>query len=144
MLRSFKQLIIPIVLAALAASFPIQTRAQSQSQEKKPSLPVPEKETRRTQFPFRGKIGAVDASAMTITLEGKERKRKIQVTSQTRILKDGKVAKITDAMVGEEVGGVLTRTADGKEEAVSLRLGPKPESKTAAQEESAGKTGGNE
>ena len=52
--------------------------------------------------------------------------RTFQVTSETRIMKAGKPATIDDAVVGDEIGGTY-KEADGKLNAVSLRLGPRPE-----------------
>lgn len=113
------------VLRAQTAAKPVETT----SQEKK-----------SVRLPFRGKVSSVDTAAMTITLDGKEKKRVIHVTSQTRIAKLGKSAKLEDAIVGEEVGGQALRLANGREEAISLRLGPKPETqkpgdKAAAEDE---------
>ncbi|MSU64046.1 MAG: hypothetical protein EXS31_16910 [Pedosphaera sp.] len=79
-------------------------------------------------IPFHGKLGAVDAKAMTITIDGKEKKRVIHVAMHAKITKAGGAAKLEDAVVGEEVRGQLLKT-DGKEEAISLRLGAKPEAK---------------
>jgi hypothetical protein len=53
----------------------------------------------------------------------------IQITPDTRITKLGKPATLDDATVGEIVGGQVKRGADGKESAVSLRIGPAPEGK---------------
>jgi len=64
----------------------------------------------------------VDKTAKTI----KVGERTFHVTSETRIMKAGKPATLDDAVVGEEVGGTY-KEADGKLNAVSLRLGPRPE-----------------
>jgi hypothetical protein len=95
-----------------------------------PVEPKPEqKEMRESRFPFRGKLSEINQKEMTIALVGKEKKRMIHLNKETRITRDGKPAKLSDAVVGEEVGGLLMRTAQGKEHAVSLRLGAKPEEK---------------
>src|SRR2546426_11809069 len=82
----------------------------------------PAKEKKHPRIPFRGKITSVDKNAMTLTLEGKEKNRTIHVTSQTRILKGGKAATLGDVAVGDEVSGQITKTAEGKEEAGTVRI----------------------
>lgn len=72
-------------------------------------------------LPFRGKIGAVDATAKVITVG----ERKFHVTATTKFMKAGKPATFADVTVGEEVGGSY-REEGGKLELASLRIGPKP------------------
>jgi hypothetical protein len=79
------------------------------------------------RVPFVGKVAAVDKTANTITLDGKERHRVIHLTAETRITKAGKPATIDDASVGEQVAGQIVKSASGQEDAVSLRIGPRPE-----------------
>ena len=100
---------------------------QSARAEDKPDAAAAAKKPAADQMPFHGKIGAVDKTAKTITIEGREKGRTIQITSGTKIRKAGKPATLEDATPGEEVGGLAKRLADGKLEAVSLRVGPKPE-----------------
>ena len=85
-------------------------------------------------MPFRGKVSAVDKTAKTITLDGKEKGRTFQITSGTKITKDGKPAVLDDVTVGESVRGVAKENATGKLEAVTLKVGalagnPKPNEK---------------
>ena len=82
-----------------------------------------------TRIPFRGRIHSVDTEAMTVTLDGKVKKRTLQLTAKSKIVKNGKPASLGDALAGEEVGGQIIRHLDGREEVFSIRLGPKPESK---------------
>ncbi len=100
--------------------------ASARAAEKGDAIEATQKSKRSDRAPFQGKIHAVDKAAQTVTLEGKERKRIIHLTAQTRIAKAGQPASLEDAAVGEEVAGQTIRTSDGREEAVSLRLGPKP------------------
>ena len=72
-------------------------------------------------------MAAVEKKDMTIAIEGKEKKRIIHISPQTRIFKEGKPATLDEAALGDEVAGSVRRTTDGKEEAVSLRIGAKPE-----------------
>lgn len=82
---------------------------------------------KNTSIPFKGTIGAVDRTAMTI----KVGERTFVVTSTTRILKAGKPATFSDATVGEECAGSYKKVADDKLEVLSLRIGPKPEGAAA-------------
>jgi len=115
------QLLKIITLCALAAfgstgSFSLQAQeTPAASAEAKKDRPIP----------FNGKINEIDKSAKTIEI-GKVKKRTIHITDTTKIMKAGKTATLEDASVGDEVGGTYRDNA-GKLEAVSLRVGPKPE-----------------
>jgi hypothetical protein len=123
MIKSITRIIVIGLLAAITITVPVR----SQTDDKGTSAPSAEKSKKSASIPFTGKLNAVDKTAMTITLEGKEKKRTIHLTSQTRYMKAGKPATLDDAVVGEEVAGQIVKKAEGQEEAVSLRLGPKPE-----------------
>ena len=80
------------------------------------------KESRAKFRPFTGKIKEVNKAAQTLTLEG-GKAQTFQVTSETKINKEGKPATFDDLAVGEIARGrALDR--DGKWEAVKLNLGP--------------------
>ncbi|MBM3840575.1 MAG: hypothetical protein FJ398_21955 [Verrucomicrobia bacterium] len=105
----------------------LSTPLRAQTAEPKTPATQEAKDKKPAAIPFTGKLGAVDKAAMSITLDGKTKKRTIRLTPQTRILRAGKPATLDDAVVGEEVGGQAIKNAEGQEEAVSLRVGPKPE-----------------
>jgi hypothetical protein len=66
-----------------------------------------------------------------VTLEGKEKVRVFQVTSETKIHKDKKPATLDDVVVGDRVGGAYRENAEGKMELVTLNTGlPQPKGKT--------------
>ena len=98
-------------------------RAAESSKDK--SAQAPKLENKPKQFPFRGNVNAVDKTAKTVTLEGKEKGRTFQITSGTKITKDGKPAVLEDVTVGESVGGLAKESAAGKWEAVTLNIGAK-------------------
>jgi len=116
-----KKLFTLSVLVALIAGVPPTVRAAEAYKDK--SAQAPKSENRPKQLPFRGKVGAVDKTAKTITLEGKEKSRTFQITSGTKITKDGKPAVLDDVTVGESVRGVAKENAAGKLEAVTLKVG---------------------
>lgn len=84
-----------------------------------------------SKFPFHGKVKSVDVSGMTFTLDGAT-PRVFSVTATTKIKKNGVAATLSDAVVGDDVGGLTQKDADGKLTALSVRFGPRPGSKAAA------------
>jgi len=124
MKNCIKRLLALCVLAAFVATSTMTTQAQ----EKKPAPADEAKKDKPKGMPFNGKINAVNKTANTINI-GQEKKRTICITAQTKIMKDGKAATLADATVGEMAGGFARENADGKLEAVSLRIGAKPEAK---------------
>lgn len=87
------------------------------------SVQAPKPTGKPRQMPFRGKVSAVDKTTKTITLEGKENGRTFQITSGTKITKDGKPAVLDDVAVGQSVGGLAKENAAGKWEASTVNLG---------------------
>ena len=112
-----KRLIIALSIAAFAAIGTLPIRAADDKPATEPKAPP----TR--SLPFRGKIDSVDKQAKTV----KVGERVFQITSDTRIMKDGKPATLDDAKAGEEVGGAYREGSDKKLNLVSLRLGARPE-----------------
>lgn len=81
----------------------------------------------RDSYPFRGRIASLDTSARTLILEGKGTRRKVQLTEQTRILRDGSAITLEDLKAGDRVGGTLRKSASGQEEALLVRIVPPKE-----------------
>lgn len=83
--------------------------------------PVENKETRKKPaiMPFQGKLKSVDHSAKTISVG----ERVFQITSETKVSKDGKPAVLADAVVGEKVAGAYRKTEDGKLDATTVKFG---------------------
>lgn len=72
--------------------------------------------------PFHGKLAAVDKVAKTITVG----KRTFQITSETKIKKNGKPATLEDGVVGETVSGYIKPGGEGKLMATTINFGQKP------------------
>ena len=129
MMTSISRFVVAGLLFALSLGTPFRTVADEKEKENSAEAPVKSgaaaQEKKQSRFPFRGKVAAVDTAAKTITLAGKEKNRTIHITAQTKIIKSDKAANLEDAAVGDQVAGQVSRTADGKEEALSLRIGPK-------------------
>ncbi len=117
------------LLAAAIAAAPTQLLAQNTNKpaaEKKP--PVAKQEPaakKKAAHPFRGKLAAVDKVAKTI----KVGESIYQITSETKITKEGQPATLEDGVVGEPVSGYVKPTDDGKMAASTVRFGAKAEAK---------------
>lgn len=73
--------------------------------------------------PFNGKLLAVDRDANTFTVG----KRVFHVTPETKLMKDGKAAKLSDGVLGEKVGGSYVKLESGVLHATKVRFGEKAE-----------------
>jgi len=97
--------------------------------EQKPGVIAKKEDPNGRLVPFHGKLDSVDKTAKSI----KSGERTFQVMPTTKITKDGvQPGTLEDAKVGESIGGAYREGDGGKYQLVSLRLGPKPEKKTAA------------
>lgn len=111
-----------LVAAALIAA-PSAVRAEDTAAPAAPATTEtkPAKQKNADAIPYHGKVVAVDATAMTITV-GED---KLIVTTETKISKDGAKAKLADIVVGDKVTGSYKKGADGKMTAVSIHDGKK-------------------
>ncbi len=117
-----KKLLALAVLTALMTWASPGASAAEGSKDK--SAQGSKSENKPKQMPFRGKVSAVDKTAKTITLEGKEKGRTFQITSATKITKDGKPSVLDEVTVGESVGGLAKEDA-GKWQILTLNVGAK-------------------
>ncbi|MEI9866150.1 MAG: hypothetical protein WDN00_16670 [Limisphaerales bacterium] len=85
------------------------------------------KHKKHDYVPFRGKLVAVDKTAMTL----KVGERTFEISSETKISKASGPATLADGVVGEMVSGAYKKGKDGKLMATSVHFGPKPESDQA-------------
>jgi type IV secretory pathway TrbL component len=117
------------LLAAAIAGTPAQLLAQSTNNPtaaKKTSAAKKEAATKtKGAHPFRGKLAAVDKIAKTI----KVGESVYQITSETKITKDGKPATLEDGIVGEPVTGYVKPAEGGKMAATTVRFGAKADEK---------------
>jgi hypothetical protein len=72
-------------------------------------------------------ISAVDQSAKTFTIAGKETSRVFKITEKTTVTKDGNPATMSDIAEKDEVRGSYWKNADGSLEARTVKLGAKTE-----------------
>jgi len=81
-------------------------------------------------IPFHGMVSAVDQSAKTFTIAGKEKSRVFKVTDKTTVTKGGNAATMKDIAENEEVSGSYWNNADGSLEAKTVKIGPMSEKKS--------------
>ena len=111
-----KKQITKLALFSLIAAALVAVPAASRAEDKPAATPAtpaapaapaaPAK--KHGALPFHGKIAAVDATASTITVGSLT----LNITSETKITKDGKPATLTDFAVGDKVGGSYKKDGD--------------------------------
>ena len=120
----YKIAVLSLFAAALVA-MPALSHAEGTNAPASTNQVAPAKPKKHEGLVFRGTVSAIDAKAMTLTVET----RTFAVTSDTKIIKDGKSATLADGVVGEQVSGAYKKTADGKLNATSIHFGAKAENK---------------
>lgn len=80
----------------------------------------------RSNVPFRGHVGSVDASAGTVTLSGKKKDRVLHVNDESLLERAGKPAAIGDIRPGDFARGLIVRETDGKEVLLKATFGDAP------------------
>jgi hypothetical protein len=86
------------------------------------------------QMPFYGTVKAVDKTARTLTLAGKEKDRVFRVEDTTKIHDAGEARTLDDVKVGRRVGGLAKANAEGQWVIATLNLGVK-QTRTPAEDE---------
>lgn len=123
MIKTFGKLTLIALFAAAVAGLPLRAGPAASNG----SDPAP----KTRAIPFRGKIGAVDKTAKTITLDEKT-KRVFEITSDTKLTKDGKPATFDAAVVGDYITGQYIKGDGDKLIAKSIKFGMKPTPKKGA------------
>ncbi len=119
------------LFSLLAAVALVATTTQA-ADTKPAAAPEKGKEAAPRPYPFNGKIDKVDDAAKSFSITGKEKTRTFLTTEMTKYTKAGQPAAFADLKVGEEVGGLVKKNKEGKEEVVSMRVGAKPADTKAA------------
>jgi hypothetical protein len=126
--------LLKISLLTLLATAVIAVPMTSRAQDAATNAPVKVKKA-KSGLTFRGAASAVDTNAMTVTVG----ERTFNITSATKIAKNGKPAVLADITAGETVSGAYKKNADGKMDATTITVGKKKKAK----ESTGGTTGGN-
>ncbi|MGO8701412.1 MAG: hypothetical protein ACLQVY_27315 [Limisphaerales bacterium] len=106
-----------LITATAITSLPVSAQSTNT-----PATTNAARAARRAVPSYRGKISAVDATGMTLTVTGRLGEFKVKVSSKTRITKDGKPATFSDAAEGLNAFGQGKKDADNNWEASTLRL----------------------
>ena len=110
------------LLAAAIIAAPVIARAQDATNTPATSgQETPVKHKKHSILPFHGTLTAIDTNAMTLTIGT----RTFEITSDTKITKDGQPATLSDGVVGEMAGGAYKKGADGKLNATTISFGAK-------------------
>ena len=125
MKKNISKITVLSLFAAALVAMPALSRAEGTNASASPSQAAPAKPKKHEGLVFRGTVSAIDVKAMTLTVET----RTFAVTSDTKIIKDGKSATLADGVVGEQVSGAYKKTDDGKLTAISIHFGAKVEKK---------------
>jgi hypothetical protein len=108
----------------LDGEFGAHRKGEGEPPPPSPTAPssAPKKSTKPKGYPFHGELARVESTGGIIELKGREKPRRILVTSETRISRDGSKVSLDQARSGEKVSGMVFRRADQLEQAVTLRL----------------------
>jgi hypothetical protein len=118
--------VIPVLTLCAAALFamPALSRAQDTTNAPATAHAKPARKhsaAASATLPFHGTLATLDTNAMTLTVG----KRTFNVTSETRITKDGKPAMLVEGVTGEPVRGSYKKAADGTLNAATVFFGAK-------------------
>jgi hypothetical protein len=123
MTKNIHKIAVLSLFAATLVAMPALSHAAITNAPASPSQAAPDKTRKHEGLVFRGTVSAIDAKAMTLTVET----RTFAITSDTKIIKDGKSATLADGVVGEQVSGTYKKTDNGKLTAISIHFGAKVE-----------------
>jgi len=120
MTKRISQITVLSLFVAALVTLPVLSRAEGAGTNAPGSSgqTAPAKPKKHDGLVFRGTVSAIDAKAMTLTVET----RTFVVTPQTKILKDGQPATLDSGVVGEPVSGAYNKTDDGKLVAASVHF----------------------
>ena len=116
-----KNSIAKLALFSLVAVALFGSPAVSRAQDAATNAAATKAAAKKTVLPFNGKISALDAAAATVTVG----KLTLNVTSTTKITKDGSPAALSDLTVGEKITGSYKKDVAGKLNATVIHAGSK-------------------
>ena len=130
-------------IAALPLSLGAQTTSPKVSSASSSLTPTATaaKQTGRP-VPFHGMISAVDKTAKTFSIAGKDAAHVFKITEKTAITRSGKPATIADLTENQEVSGAYWKHPNGMLEAKKVKIGPRKEKGAMASPAESPKTSG--
>jgi hypothetical protein len=127
-----------VFAAGLAFSMPLNAQLTPATTASPAASPKAAAEPATRPMPFLGKVSAVDQSAKTFTIGGKQGSRVMKVTENTTITKAGAPATMADIIQNEKARGSYLKNADGTLEAKTLKIGPRTEAEKKARKSKKG------
>lgn len=108
-------------LIAAGLAMPVLLRADDNSTNAMQTATAPEKPAKHKMrgLPFHGTLDNVDTNAMTLTVGS----RTFEVTSKTKITKNGQPAILAEGIVGQPVSGYYRTNDAGELDAVTVHFG---------------------
>ena len=125
-----KKHIIEILTITLAGAALVAMPLSSPAQDAGTNAPASTPAKHKHGTPFHGKLDMVDTNAMTLTVGS----RTFQITSETKITKNGQPAILADGVVGQPVSGYYKQDEDGKLTASTVHFGPHAKRQKASSE----------
>ncbi|MGI8431003.1 MAG: hypothetical protein ACR2MW_01760 [Chthoniobacterales bacterium] len=128
-MKSKSMLVTGVCLAALALS---AASSASAKDKKAPDAtasasPAASMAPAKRGVPYHGKVASVDSAAKTFTITTKKGESRVfKMTEETKYMKDGQPATMTDVVADQEVRGQYLKMDDGTMMAKSVKLGVKP------------------
>ena len=120
------------IAALVCASFALAAETKSTASPAASASPPAKTEASTAKarpIPFHGMVSAVDQTAKTFTIAGKDKSRVFKVTEKTVVTKAGKSATMVEIVENVEVSGSYWKEADGTLEAKTVKVGPMGEKK---------------
>lgn len=122
MKNSAKIALVSLIAAGLAAPVLLRaddTATNAMSSAASQTTPATPHKHKVRGLPFHGTLGEVDTNAMTLTVGS----RTFQITSKTKITKDGQPAILAEGIVGQPVSGYYRTNDSGSLDAVTVHFG---------------------
>lgn len=113
-----KHIVLFAIITAAVVAMPALVSAQTNSASTSETKPKHGDYT-----PYQGKVAALDSASITVTTKSGD--LKLNVTAETKILKNGAKAALTDFAVGDKVTGSYKKDASGSLTAKSIHEGKK-------------------
>lgn len=98
-------------------------RKSSDEAAASPARKSPVAKEKLKSYPFHGYLHAVAPDGQSLQLKGKTKQRSILISPRTRIYRGESKVTLQQAVSGERVTGSVHKNAEGREEALTVRLG---------------------
>jgi hypothetical protein len=121
MTKNISKITVLSLFAAALVAMPGLSRAEVTNAPAATNQTTQPKPKKHESLVFNGTASAVNTNAMTLTVS----KHTFDITSATKITKNGQPATLSGVAVGDKVGIAYKKTADGKLTATTVNDGKK-------------------